>query len=70
MVPLKPNHKTQMLFISLFTFIILTQIFVITPSKYLFISYEFLIRLGNYILCIFPRDIVRGAGYFIRDSKH
>lgn len=33
MVPLKPNHKTQALFITLFTFIILTQIFVITPNQ-------------------------------------
>ena len=33
MVPLKPNHKTQVLFITLFSVIILTQLFVITPSK-------------------------------------
>lgn len=33
MVPLKPNHKTQVLFISLFLIIYFTQLFVITPNQ-------------------------------------
>lgn len=42
MVPLKPNHKTQILFVSLFTVIYLTQLFVVTPSKKLLLTNFFI----------------------------
>mgnify|MGYP006950260717 CR=1 FL=1 len=35
MVPLRQNHKTQILFVALFIVIIFTQIFLIIPSKFL-----------------------------------
>jgi hypothetical protein len=34
LVPLRQNHKTQMLFVCLFLVILFTQLFIIIPSKY------------------------------------
>jgi hypothetical protein len=34
MVKLRKNHKTQLLFATLFSIIIFAQIFIIVPSKY------------------------------------
>lgn len=35
--PLRQNHKTQVLFVVLFMIILFTQLFIVVPSKFLYI---------------------------------
>ena len=35
LVPLRQNHKTQLLFVFLFLFVYFTQLFLVIPGKYL-----------------------------------
>lgn len=44
MVPLRKNHKTQILFIILFTVIFCTQIILVVPSKFQINTYNNIFR--------------------------
>lgn len=48
MVKLRRNHKTQILFATLFCIIIFAQIFIIVPSKY-FVDLSIQIRSSNFL---------------------
>lgn len=51
MVKLRRNHKTQMLFITLFIVLVCAQIFIIVPSKSIF-CFNFLYRSKIQTLCL------------------
>lgn len=60
LVPLKKNHKTQVLFVFLFSLLLLSQIFIILPCKYILlplVNVTFCLAQSSpvlaYLICIF-----------------
>ena len=58
LVPLRKNHKTQVLFVFLFSLLLLSQIFIILPCKYTLTLNVFFCPAQSspvlaYLICIF-----------------
>lgn len=51
LVPLKPNHKTQILFVCLFTFVILSQVLIISPNLKT-AAFTYMIGIDSFFLAI------------------
>lgn len=67
LVPLKHNHKTQTLFVSLFLVILFTQLFIIIPSKLCPLTR---FRLKNLHLCLPNINPLRNSSHIVLYGEH